>query len=112
MGLAGVVRGAAEPEPLALVHPFKVWVTVKIPALFTISGLAVEPLLHIKEPVTPVGVSVEVPLQLFTTDTPGVGGIGLMVTRVTAATLAHPLTVAVTLYVPDANVVTEPIEGF
>ena len=45
-----------------------------MPAVFTVIGFVVDPLLHSKLPVTPVAVSVEVPSQLSVTVTPGAAG--------------------------------------
>ena len=42
--------------------------------------MVVAPLLHNNEPVKPVAVRSELPSQLFTTLTPGVPGVGLILT--------------------------------
>ena len=51
LGADGMAFGAAVPLPGALVHPFTVCVTVKVPAVFTEIDDVAAPLLHNKEPV-------------------------------------------------------------
>jgi hypothetical protein len=72
-GVAGVVFGAATPEPAELVQPFTVCVTVYVPALITVIDVAVPPVLHNNVPDAVVD-KVDVPSQLFTTFTDGVAG--------------------------------------
>ena len=71
-GIAGVVFGAAIPLPGKLVQPFTVVVTVKVAAVFTVIEELADPLLHNNNPEAVVD-SVDVPLQLLTTVTVGVG---------------------------------------
>jgi len=94
-GGAGAVFGAAVALPGALVHPFTVVVTVKIPAVLTVMFGLVDPLLHNKEPVASVD-KLEVPLQLSMTLTTGVDGLVLTVT-VTALISEHPVAATVPL---------------
>jgi hypothetical protein len=67
-------NGAAAPLPDELVHPFTVCVTVYVPAIVSVMGEVVAPLLHNKEPVNDVAVNIELP-QLFSTVTTGADGI-------------------------------------
>ena len=73
--LANVLAGAAMPEPAGLVHPFRVCVTVYVPATVTVMEVVVSFVLHNNDPVKPEAVSVEEP-QFSTTDTVGAAGIG------------------------------------
>src|SRR6185436_17939173 len=98
-GADGIAFGAATPLPEGLVHPFTVWVTVYVPAVATVMDEVVAPLLHNKEPVNDVAVSVELP-QLFTTVTTGADGISLGAATPLPGRLVHPFTVCVTVYVP------------
>ena len=72
IGVAGVVFGAAMPEPGALVQLPTVVVTVYDPAALTMIDEPVEPVLHNKLPLAVVD-KVDVPLQLSVTFTTGVG---------------------------------------
>ena len=64
MGAGGAAVGFAVTWLLAaLVQPFTVCVTVKVPVV-TVLGLPVPPSLHVKVPVTPLAVITEEP-QLF-----------------------------------------------
>ena len=58
-GVAGVLFGAAVFPPGALVHPFTVCVTEKVPELNTVIDDDVEPLLHNSVPVKPLAVNVD-----------------------------------------------------
>jgi hypothetical protein len=95
-GVAGVVLGAAVPLPAKLVQPFTVAVTVKLPAVLTVMADVFAPLLHSKVPVAVVD-SVDVPSQLFTTDTTGIAGAFLGAAVPLPAKLAQPFTVLVTV---------------
>ena len=93
VGAAGANFGAAVPDPGGLVQPFAVWVTVYIPAVFTVIEFVVAPLLHkIVAPLTiPVAVSVDVPSQFSTTVTVGAaGGVGAALTVNAVAGDIHP----------------------
>jgi hypothetical protein len=98
-GVAGVVFGFADPLPELLVQPFTVVVTVYVPAAFTMMVEVVAPLLHNKLPAALVD-SVDVPLQLSTTDTSGTAGAAFGLAVPPPALLAQPFTVVVTVYVP------------
>ena len=50
-GANGVVFGAAVPAPAELMHPFKDWVAVYIPAVLTVIDGVVSEVLHNKDPV-------------------------------------------------------------
>ena len=76
IGVAGGRPGAAVPEPAALVQPPTVVVTVYVPAVLTVIDEPIEPVLHNKLPPAVVD-KVDVLLQLSTTVTTGVAGIGL-----------------------------------
>src|SRR5215210_3194210 len=77
MGAAGIGLGAGVNALLvALTQPPTVWVAVTAVVVVTVMGLPLAPLLHVKVPVTPVAVIVELP-QLSTTDSVGAAGIGL-----------------------------------
>ena len=91
-GTATVPVGAAVPLPSTLVQLFTVWVTVYVPAVDTVMDEVVAPLLHNKLPVVPVAVNTELP-QLFTTDTPGAGGIVFGAATPLPAALVQPFTV-------------------
>ena len=111
-GAAGVVLGAAIPEPAGLVQPFTVWVTVYVPATETVIEVVVSEVLHNKVPVNPVAVSVEVPSQLSTTATPGAvgaAGAGSSVTLV-GKEIQPAALVAVTSYMPGASPANTPVE--
>ena len=95
-GVAGVVLGAAVPDPGKLVQPPTVVVTVYIPAALTVMNEPVEPVLHNKLPPATVD-NVEVPLQLSVTDTKGVAGIVFGAAIPVPAALVHPLIVCVTV---------------
>ena len=58
----------------------------------TVIDGVVAPLLHNSEPVKFVAVNTELP-QLFTTPTPGAGGIGFGAAVLLPAVLAQPFTV-------------------
>ena len=88
IGVAGVVFGAAVPDPASLAQPFTVCVTVYVPALLTIMEEVVAPVLHNNVPDAVVD-KVDVPLQLLTTFTVGVAGIGVIV-KFNVTTLSHP----------------------
>ena len=92
-GAAGAVLVAAVPDPAVLVQPFTVWVTVYVPAVFTVIEFVVAALLHSRVPVTPVAVSVDVPSQLLTTVTPGAAGAVLGAAVPDPAALVQPLRV-------------------
>jgi hypothetical protein len=94
----GADAGAAVPRPAALVHPFIVCVTLYDPALLTVIEELVAPVLQSKLPVAVVD-KVDVPLQLFTTDTTGVAGTtGAALIEATVAVEVHgPELVTVTL---------------
>ena len=70
----GAVLGAAEADPASLVQPDTVCVMVYVPALVTIIGEVVSPVLHNNVPDADVE-SVDVPLQLLVTFIDGVAGI-------------------------------------
>ena len=91
-GADGVACGAATPLPEGLVHPFTVWVTVYVPAVGTVIDEVVASLLHNKEPVNDVAVSIELP-QLSTTDTTGADGISLGAATPLPEVLVQPFTV-------------------
>jgi len=75
---AAVVRnisfGTAVPAPGRLVQPFAVWVTEKLPAVFTVIDGVVAPVFHTNIPAAAVD-NVDVPSQLFSTVTTGAGGV-------------------------------------
>jgi putative N-acetylmannosamine-6-phosphate epimerase len=73
-GVAGVVFGAATPEPAALVQPFTDCVTLYVPAEETVIENVVWLSLHNSVPVAVVD-KVDVPLQLSTTVTTGLDGV-------------------------------------
>lgn len=95
-GVEGVVLGAAIPLPGALVHPFTVVLTVYVPAELTVIDEVVAPVFHSNVPVAVVE-SVEVPLQLSTTETTGVAGTALGAAVPLPAKLLQPFTVDVTV---------------
>ena len=95
-GADGVVLGAATPLPAALLQPFTVDVTVNVPAVVTVILAVVAPLLHNRLPAALVE-SIEVPLQLFTTATPGVEGVVFGAAMPLPALLLQPFTVEVTV---------------
>ena len=68
----------------------------------------VAPLLHNKEPVNDVAVSIELP-QLFSTVTTGADGIAFGVATPLPEGLVHPFTVCVTVYVPAVVIVMDEI---
>ena len=88
----GIGFGAATPMPVPLVHPFKVWATVYVAAVFTVMAFVVAALLHNREPVKEPAVNVEFP-QLSTTVTVGVDGIAFGTATALPASLVHPLIV-------------------
>ena len=88
IGVAGVVFGAAVPDPASLAQPSTVCVTVYVPALLTIMEEVVAPVLHNNVPDAVVD-KVDVPLQLLTTFTVGVAGNGVIV-KFNVTTLSHP----------------------
>ncbi len=94
-GVAGAEPGAAMPEPAALVQPFRVWVTVYVPPLFTVIVPVIEPVLHRRLPAAVVD-KVDVPLQLFTTVTNGAAGIAPGAAMPDACALVQLPTVVVT----------------
>jgi putative N-acetylmannosamine-6-phosphate epimerase len=99
VGVVGVVFGAAVPEPASLTQPSTVWVTVYVPALFTMMEEVVAPVLHNNIPVAVVD-KVDVPLQLLTTFTIGVAGAIFGAAVPEPASLTQPSTVCETVYVP------------
>jgi putative N-acetylmannosamine-6-phosphate epimerase len=109
IGVAGVVFGAAVPEPAKLVQASTVCVTVYVPAMLTIMEEVVAPVLHNNVPVAVVGIvdNVDVPLQLLTTVTIGVAGVVFGAAVPDPASLAQPFTVCVTVYVPALLTVIE-----
>ena len=72
-GADGIDKGAAIPEPEALVHPPTVLVTVYVPAVVTVIDEVVAPVLHNNAPVAVVD-NTELP-QLLTTVTKGADGV-------------------------------------
>ena len=109
-GVAGVVFGAAMPEPAALVQLPTVDVTVYVPATLTMIDEPVEPVLHNKLPPAVVD-RVDVPLQLSTTVTTGVAGVAPGSAIPEPCKLVQPFTVCVTLNVPVLlTVIVEPVE--
>ena len=113
VGAAGAVFGAATPDPEELVQLFAVWVTVYVPAVFTVMEFVVAPLLHkIVAPLTiPVAVRVDVPSQFSTTVTIGAaGGVGAALTVTAVAAEIQPdAFLTVTLYGPGATPVNTPV---
>jgi hypothetical protein len=106
-GVAGAVPGAAVPEAAALVQPFTVLVTVRVPAVVTVIDAVVSPVLH--KMVPPAGIdSVELP-QLFVTLTTGVAVITLGAAVPEAAALVQPFTVLVTVRVPAVITVMDAV---
>ena len=73
VGAFGTTFGADVPEPLGLVQPFTVCVTVYVAALFTVIELPVALLLHNNDPVKLLAVSVELPQPLTTVTVGAVG---------------------------------------
>jgi len=108
IGVAGVVFGAAVPDPASLVQPSTVCLTVNVPALFTIMEEVFAPVLHNKVPDAVVDKVVE-PLQLLTTVTVGVAGNVLGAAVPEPATLVQPSTVCVTVYVPAVLTIMEEV---
>jgi len=105
IGVSGVVFGAAVPEPASLTQPSTVWVTVYAPALLTMMEAVVDPVLHNNIPDAVVD-KVDVPLQLLTTFTDSVDGVGLIV-KFNVTTLSHPAAfMKVRVAVADAVYVT------
>lgn len=94
LGVTGIVLGADVPDPVPLVHPLTVVVTVYIAASFTVIDAAVALLLHNSVPPAVVE-SIELP-QLFTTVIPGVAGIALGADVPLPTSLLQPSTVVVT----------------
>ena len=93
VGADGIAFGVAVPLPVALVHPFTIWVTVYGPPVVTaIDGVVVAPLLHNKDPVKPPAVKAELP-QLLTTVTAGAAGIAFGAAIPVPGALVHPFTV-------------------
>ena len=95
-GIAGVDLGAAMPDPVPLVHPFIVDVTVYVPALVTVIDEVDSPVFQSNDPVALVERT-EVPSQLSTTVTTGVDGVDLGDATPEPASLVQPFTVAVTV---------------
>jgi putative N-acetylmannosamine-6-phosphate epimerase len=110
VGVAGVVFGAAVPEPASLVQPSTVCVTVYVPALLTIMEEVVAPVLHNNVPVAVVD-KVDVPLQLLTTFTIGVAGAVFGAAVPDPASLVQPLTVCVTVYAPALLTIMEAVDA-
>jgi putative N-acetylmannosamine-6-phosphate epimerase len=96
IGVAGVVFGAAVPEPAKLVQASTVCVTVYVPAMLTIMEEVVAPVLHNNVPVAVVD-NVEVPLQLLTTFTVGVAGVVFGAAVPKPDSLIQPFTICLTL---------------
>ena len=94
-GVPGVDFGAAMPSPGKLVQPSIVCVTVYVPGVITVTEEVVSGMLQSKYPPAVVD-NVEVPSQLFTTSTTGVGGIVDGVAPSKPCSLVHPSTVCVT----------------
>ena len=95
-GVAGVVFGAAVPEPAELVQPSTVCVTVYVPALITVIDGVVSVVLHNNVPDAVVD-KVDVPSQLFTTFTEGAAGVVFGAAVPEPASLIQPSTVWVTV---------------
>jgi hypothetical protein len=77
-GAVGTAKGADDPLPVALIHPFSVCVTVYAAAFVTVMDVVVALLLHNNDPVKLPAVNTELP-QLLTTDTVGAAGIAFTV---------------------------------
>jgi hypothetical protein len=93
VGVVGVVFGAAKPDPVTLVQPSTVVVTLYVPAVFTSIDGVLAPVLHNNVPVAVV-VSVDVLSQLLTTVTIGATVFGFIVTITSnLAALSQPFTV-------------------
>jgi hypothetical protein len=97
VGATGVVFGDAVPDPGRLTQPLTVWVTVYVPAEPTVIDVVVAPVLHNNEPVKAEAESVDVPLQLLTTDTVGAVGTVLGEAVPEPFELTQPFTVCVTV---------------
>ena len=91
VGAAGVVFGAAVPEPAVLIQPLTDWVTVYVPAVDTVIDDEVAVLLHNREPVKPEAVNRELS-QLLVTVTVGAAGIAFGAAIPLAGELLQPLT--------------------
>jgi hypothetical protein len=101
VGAAGALPGFAIPLPLGEVHPLTVCVTVYVPAVVTVMGLVVAPVLHNNDPVKFDAASVDVPSQLSVTVTVGAAGAlpGFAIPLPSGE--VHPApTDCVTVYVP------------
>jgi hypothetical protein len=102
-----VFTGVAVTLPGALVHPLTVCVTVNTPAVVTVIGFVVAPLLHNNDPVNPDAVRTEL-VQLLVTSTTGTvtedPPIGAAVPL--PSSLTHPFIVCVTVYTPGVVTVT------
>ena len=93
----GIAFGAAATLRAGPVHPPIVCVTVYVPAVVTVTGFVVAPLLHNNEPVNPEAVNTEL-LQLLATATVGAAMVVFIGTAVPPpAGLVHPLIVCVTV---------------
>jgi len=90
-GVAGIVNGAATPEPAALIQPSTVCVTVYVPAVLTVIDGVVSVVLHNNVPVAVVD-KLAVP-QLFTTFTDGAVGVVFGAAVPDPAELEQPSTV-------------------
>jgi putative N-acetylmannosamine-6-phosphate epimerase len=108
IGVAGVVFGAAVPDPASLAQPSTVCVTVYVPAVLTIMEEVFAPVLHNKVPDAVVDKVVE-PLQLLTTFTIGVAGVAFGAAVPEPAKLVQPSTVCVTVYVPAVLTIMEEV---
>ena len=105
-GAVGIAIGAAVSLDNELVQPFNVCETVYEPDVVVVMELAVSPVLHKIDPVTPVAVNSELP-QLLLTDIPGADGIGIGAAVPFATGLEQPSTVWLTVYVPAIVTVIE-----
>ena len=104
-----VFIGVAVPLPAGLVHPLTVCVTVYVPAVVTVMGFVVAPLLHNNDPVTPIAVSTEL-VQLSVTFTTGAATDEFNGAAVPLpAALMQLLTVWVTVYAPAVVTVMESV---
>jgi hypothetical protein len=107
-GAAGPGAGLAIPDPVALVQPPTVCVTVYVPATETVIDEIVAPFDHKNEPL-PLAVKTELP-QLSVTVTIGVDGITIGAATPDPAELIQVPNVCVTVYVPaEVTVIDEEV---
>ncbi len=95
-GVTGMAIGAAVAMANELLHPSTTCNKVYDPAVGDVIELVVCPVLHNKEPVTPVAVKTELP-QLLLTDIPGAAGVGLGAEVALAGALEQPFIDCVTV---------------